>query len=91
VVVKTCIGINSFAAGNTVSAYPSPASSHVTVSSGAIPSAIQVLNIAGQPVMDCAVQGHRSTLDISKLADGVYFIKVQTGRDPARYLKIVKQ
>jgi len=91
VVVETCVGMNSISHNKKLTAYPNPASHKVTVSSSEIPLAIELMNIAGQKLMDVPVTGRSTLLDISKLAAGVYFVKVSLPGGEAWNLKIVKE
>lgn len=91
VVVKTCTGIQGVSHDARVVAYPNPASERVIVTSSGIPTSVQMQNIAGETVLDATVTGHRTYLDIQKLPAGVYFVKVNFGKEEVKYIKIIKQ
>lgn len=90
VVVQTCVGINSYNQTPKVTAYPNPATDKIIVTCSTIPQAIQVQNLAGEIVLDAVVSGNRTHVDVSKLATGVYFVKVQAGANETKYIKVVK-
>ncbi len=79
------VGINEFSTNNYISLYPNPASTQLTIhilSSRISRSAIiSIMNLLGQEVSPPASiqwKGQDSTIDISKLSTGMYFLEMKT-------------
>lgn len=56
--------------------YPNPASTLITVSSTYDFQVFEIINSTGQTVVKGNVKGNRVDIDLSKLFDGIYFIKL---------------
>lgn len=56
--------------------YPNPASTLITVSSTFDFQVFEMINSTGQTVVKGSVKGNRVDIDLSKLFDGIYFIKL---------------
>jgi len=66
---------------NSLKLFPSPATDKLSLSAANGIENVSVMNINGQIVLEADFKGVRSTtLDISELARGSYFIKVQTDK-----------
>jgi uncharacterized repeat protein (TIGR01451 family) len=77
VVVAFPTNITAANKNNWVKIYPNPATSFVTVQSATAIDAIQIFTTTGQLVNTIETNNQLETkVDISKLADGVYFIKI---------------
>lgn len=75
--VKTCTGIEELATGGLM-IYPNPASNHITVqldnySAG---TSIEIYNMIGSRILAQDLEGEKSTVNISELSNGVYYLKV---------------
>ncbi|MGZ3864796.1 MAG: LamG-like jellyroll fold domain-containing protein [Bacteroidia bacterium] len=90
VVVQTCVGINSYGTVARVTAYPNPATDKIIVTCTNIPLGIQIQSMAGETILDAGVSGNRSYVDVSKLAAGVYFVKVQVNMNESKLIRILK-
>ena len=68
--------------------YPNPSESVVNLTNvdSAVLQGVQIYAVNGQLVLETS----ESTIDISALQNGVYFVKVQT-RDSQSVLRFVKQ
>jgi hypothetical protein len=66
------VGIEEFNL-STVSIYPNPSSSQITISTDVDYSEIQIYNVMGK--IEIIVQSPANVIDISKLNNGVYFLK----------------
>ena len=69
-------GINEVAV-NTVSIYPNPTRSHLTISNTkASISSISIVDVTGKIVK--VIDGNESVINVSDLTKGIYFLQVQT-------------
>ena len=68
------LGVDSFDSKNSIVLYPNPATNAVVLSSITKINSVEVINIFGQEVLD----SNESTLNISKLANGIYIIIAET-------------
>lgn len=59
----------------SVSIYPNPASSTVTVSSSEKIASVSIVDVTGREVMRRAVSGERVDIDVSGMSSGVYFVR----------------
>ncbi len=71
------LGIREMAQQPTVSLYPNPARSSVTVATEGIRS-VELVSLMGQTLLRKQVAGDRVQLDLQGLPAGVYFVKVET-------------
>lgn len=69
--------------------YPNPVTSLLTVDYTDTITAIEVFNIVGQKVTSKNVNALSTTVDMSNMAAGTYFVKVQAA-NAARTIKVVK-
>ena len=66
--------------------YPNPATDFITISTEIETGTIRILNLLGQEMSNYPVTGKTTSLDISELKEGIYFISVESGAE-----KIVKK
>ncbi len=71
---------------NTTEVYPNPATDFITISTEIETGTIRILNLLGQEMSNYPVNGKTTSLDISELKEGIYFISVESGAE-----KIVKK
>lgn len=77
VIAYVLTGINEFAT-NGIEIYPNPASDNfVVIASAAKQSVISIYNPEGQLLLQQTLMQPKTQIDISKLARGMYFIKVE--------------
>lgn len=60
-----------------VALYPNPAQSSVTVEADQM-RAVEVVNLMGQTLGRIRVDGNRTVIDLQKLPNGIYFIRIET-------------
>ncbi|MCL1850562.1 MAG: T9SS type A sorting domain-containing protein, partial [Bacteroidetes bacterium] len=53
-----------------------PAYKDITISAKIDFHKVEVINFLGQPILSQSVVGNTATLDISNLANGVYFVRM---------------
>jgi hypothetical protein len=88
VTVTVTLGNDSFDLAG-LKLYPNPVNSLLNVDYTDTITAIEVFNIVGQKVTAKNVNALSTTVDMSNLAAGTYFVKVQTA-NAARTIKVVK-
>lgn len=88
VTVTVTLGNDSFDLAG-LKLYPNPVNSLLNVDYTDTITAIEVFNIVGQKVTAKNVNALSTTVDMSNLASGTYFVKVQTA-NAARTIKVVK-
>lgn len=70
------LGIDDVAV-QEASLYPNPAQGFVTVEAEGMRS-VEVVNLMGQTVSRIRVNGNKTNIDLQKLPNGVYFIRIET-------------
>lgn len=88
VTVTVTLGNDSFDLAG-LKLYPNPVNSLLNIDYTDTITAIEVFNIVGQKVTAKNVNALSTTVDMSNLAAGTYFVKVQTA-NAARTIKVVK-
>jgi len=90
----TVLGINDLInPAGSLTIYPNPASTQITVESPATPHGNTVLTISsinGQKIMSCQIKEQQTVIDVSETPPGVYFVKVSDDRT-VKVGKFVKQ
>jgi len=88
-VVVSALGVNNITKANTVSVYPNPANSEITINAaGQKIDNATIYDINGQTVLN-AKSPSQNQVDVSQLTDGIYFIEVKVNGTSTR-LKFVK-
>ena len=75
-------------AADDISAFPNPAKDYVTINGENI-SEIEIRNVSGISVLKQNCNGYNSTVDISRLPNGVYFCRVKSTNGKTETMKIV--
>ena len=77
---------------NKLSIYPDPSSFHLTIETSVIPtiSQLSIMNLNGQEVLTRQITQHKTTIDISHLPCGVYFVRL-TNDKSVEVGKFIKQ
>jgi hypothetical protein len=70
--------------------YPNPASESITLLTEDRPEQVNVINLAGQIVMQISNTEDLETVDVSNLPAGSYIVAIQF-EDEIEYIKFVKQ
>jgi hypothetical protein len=89
------VGIGESSVGSRQSAvkiYPNPSSTQITIETPETTSKflISIFNLNGEEVISHKITAHVTTIDISQLPQGLYFVKL-TSDDTVTALKIVKE
>ncbi|HWB61876.1 MAG TPA: C10 family peptidase, partial [Chitinophagales bacterium] len=81
--------------GNTVntSVYPNPAKNNVTVNLGKIngQTSISLINSLGQTIKTMNISDVQTNIDLSQVADGIYFIQVKQGQNTSTTQLVVRK
>ena len=73
----TLLAINQPNTDSQVLLYPNPAQNQVTIAAQHIRS-IELVNIMGQVVAHKSVNANSTSLDLQKLPNGIYFVRIET-------------
>lgn len=87
-VVEAALGNEGFIKASEILLYPNPASSSITIK-GEFDNLekIQVYNMLGQVVMNGVISGNETTLNVSKLSNGVYTINFLDSNVSVKFVK----
>jgi alpha-tubulin suppressor-like RCC1 family protein len=86
--VTTAIQENSIE--NSILVYPNPTSGIVTISTNQTVASIDVFDVTGKLVhSQNNIKQHNSSIDLSQLSNGIYFINVQTENGGVSKSKVV--
>lgn len=96
--IGASVGINELTDGNYLSILPNPANESLTLTlskgAGIEPNAmvtIEITNAFGQVVLSSSLKNNKEVLNITHLANGVYFVKVLSVNKLIGFKKIVVQ
>ena len=73
----TLLSISQPTVDPQVSLYPNPAHNQVTVAADHIRS-IELINIMGQVILRKSINSDSATIDLQKLPNGIYFVRIET-------------
>lgn len=76
--VQQPIGLKEYATGQNVFIYPNPARDIITVKSDVNISKIVIMDVTGRIVLETTLNENLLTIDVDKLAAGVYFLSGYT-------------
>lgn len=71
---------------NAINIYPNPATTYLTISASARITSIIISNLFGQPVYSNQYNSKTLQVDVAKLPNGIYFVKVN-GVDVWKFVK----
>jgi hypothetical protein len=69
------ISVNNF--NSSISIYPNPATNELNIEATTT-SKIEIMNLAGLVIINIAAKEKNTTIDISTLAQGIYFVKLSS-------------
>jgi hypothetical protein len=89
--VNKCVGISEFSkAGLEANVYPNPASTLLTIElNSSSAKTIQVMDLSGRIVLSASSSSEKTDLDVSGLANGIYYVKLSSD-NRSEVFKIVK-
>ncbi|MDR2963549.1 MAG: T9SS type A sorting domain-containing protein [Bacteroidales bacterium] len=71
--------------------YPSPASTVVNIETAQEMQKISIINSVGVKVLEQSAQSQHETIDVSNLATGVYFVRIELQNTTVEHARFVKQ
>ena len=91
VAVDPCLGLQSFnSSSSQVSVYPNPNSGVFTVELvNGVNKTIEVMDVTGRVVLSNTTTNNTTNVNISTLANGVYYVKVKS-ENVSEVIKVVK-
>ena len=95
--VSTCTGINEVNNNNGFAVYPNPTTGKLTVSnfnnhvSTVVVEVVDVLGkVHAKQILEPGTSVKSVELDLSEVADGVYFVKLTVGKNKSEVVKVIK-
>jgi hypothetical protein len=88
--VTVSTGINEYE-NNSITVYPNPVSSVLTVNNIANVDQIRISNILGQTIESIAVKGAQAEINVSNLTKGIYFISLTNNNNIVETKKFAKE
>jgi PKD repeat protein len=71
--------------------YPNPATQQLNVESEVLRGQIKITNALGQTAIYLPIRSNKTTLDVSSLSNGIYFIQIENETGKSTTIKFVKQ
>lgn len=84
------LSIGSFVKDASVTVYPNPSGGAVTIAAQSIIKNIEVYDLQGRLLQSSPINTTQTILDMSLRAEGIYFVKINTG-DGVKIEKMVKK
>lgn len=78
VIVVDCSGVNEIGTSNPIIIFPNPAKDVLNINAAQKIESVKLLNVFGQMILNNAVNGNNITISTSALADGVYYLQIET-------------
>jgi len=78
--IISALGIPDFTIDNAVAVYPNPAKNDVTINTASTIRTVQFFDVQGRVLETDLVGESQFNMDISKYSNGIYFLKVTTGK-----------
>lgn len=85
----TTIGINELTINNAITLLPNPTNAIVTINSKFDMQQIEIINLAGQILLQENVNNKTHQLQLQNFADGIYFVKISYSNGLSTTKKIV--
>jgi N-acetylneuraminic acid mutarotase len=73
-------GVNEINLDNSFSVYPNPASSNISIEAPQN-ATLEILDMQGQLIKTLETNSNKTTIDVSLFPNGVYFVKVEMGKE----------
>ena len=75
---ESSVGIKTISANDAISIFPNPTSGIVNINAVEVSSSVEVFNVIGEKVYSNTLVKGNNTLDLSSLANGAYFVKLNS-------------
>lgn len=89
VTVNTCIGIKEHTNGLVMDVYPNPSNGNFTIASSVFPATLIVVDVTGKEVLKKEITERETTVNVSALNNGIYYISVIAETGSARYKVVI--
>ncbi len=89
--IGASVGMNELSTGSSIALYPNPANASATIQSSATLEKIELISITGKLISSEKASGDQHQLDLSALANGVYFVAVYDANQKVTRKKLVVQ
>jgi hypothetical protein len=89
IVASICMGMVEFSGTELINVYPNPsANGHITIANLPANTEVQIINMLGQSVYKEKASGNLNA-DLSNLNNGSYFVKITSGNEKAKIVKLI--
>lgn len=88
--VSACTGISELINQNGIIIYPNPATETINIQSSEKINSIKIFSVEGKLVLEKALRKNNTTLNVSELSQGIYFMLCIT-EGGEKYFKVVKE
>ncbi len=88
--VSACTGIAETLNQNQINIYPNPATETINIQSVVKITSLKIFSVDGKLVLEKVVKENNSTLNVSELSQGIYFLCCMSD-EGERYFKIIKE
>ncbi len=91
--VSPCTGITELTASAGINVYPNPSSGEFILKVDRMNSEMhfEIFNSLGQSVKKAGITESETHINIKDVAQGVYYLKLTTGNEKARYTRLIKE
>lgn len=89
--IGASVGMDELSNGNSIGIYPNPANASVTIHSGTLLEKVEVLSLTGQTILSERISGIDYKLNLTEIANGVYFVNVYTADQKVSRKKLIVQ
>jgi hypothetical protein len=83
--IQTPTGINEYTNNNNIRIYPNPATNQLTIETTKATN-VSIINLLGQELLNTKIE-RSETIDVSFLADGIYFVKDLNNGGSIKFIK----
>lgn len=89
--IGASVGMDELSNGSSIGLYPNPANTSATIQSSSLIQKVELLSLTGQVIISEPASGTRHQLDLTSIANGVYFVKAYTVDQKVMRKKLVVQ
>ena len=89
-VCPTSLAIAQYLVSNEIKAYPNPIQDILNITFEKTITSVSIYNLLGQKIISRSVNANQTSIDVSNLLSGTYFVKV-IADNQTRIVKTIKQ
>lgn len=92
VIEHSALGIKKFDLNNSIKIYPNPASKEINIVNNLSlkVESVKIFNLIGQKITRNLISENNSSIDISHLQKGIYFLEIQLENNAVSFKKFIK-